>query len=187
MACYIAIVKRTFKRLETKNSSVSGKPLNIVSFFKFCYTRGVMVDQRFSVSVHIMTAVAFHKLEACTSAPALVTSDYLASSIRTNPTVVRRLVAKLTQAGLLKSYKGKSGGVELAKPAQSISLKDIYVACSGKKLINASEKAPKKQCKVSCSMGMLMGDVIEGFENNSMKYLSGIVLADLLTKIGPEK
>jgi DNA-binding IscR family transcriptional regulator len=148
-----------------------------------------MVDQRFSVSVHIMTAVAFHQLEACSSAPALVTSEYLASSIRTNPTVVRRLVASLTKAGLLKSYKGKSGGVELAKSAQNISLKDIYMACSGseKKLLNASEKAPKKQCKVSCSMGMLMGEVIEGFEKNSMKYLSGIVLADLLTKIGPEK
>ncbi len=112
-----------------------------------------------------------------------MTSEVLASSVRTNPTVVRRLVAKLVDAGLLKAYKGKSGGVELARKAQEISLKDIYVASSGKKLINAPDKSPNKKCTVSCSMGKLMGDVIEGLEENSMSYLADIRLSDLASKV----
>ena len=138
-----------------------------------------MVDQRFSVSVHIMTALAFHQGQD----PELMTSETLASSVRTNPTVVRRLIAKLVEAGLLKAYKGKSGGVKLAKEAQEISLKDIYVACSDKRLLSSPNKSPQKKCPVSCSMGKLMNELIDGFEENSMSYLAKIRLADLTHKI----
>lgn len=136
-----------------------------------------MLDQRFSTSVHIMTALAFHKEEP------LMTSEMLASSIRTNPTVVRRLVAKLVEAGLLLSYKGKSGGVKLAKDASAISLKEIYLASADKKLIYNPEKIPKKQCAVSCSMKKLMSEVVDGVEENSMKYLSSIKLSELTSKV----
>ncbi len=149
-----------------------------------------MVDQRFSVSVHIMTSIAFHQTEKPEDSPDdhphLVTSEYLASSIRTNPTVVRRLVSRLASAGLVKSYKGKAGGVKLARPAQEITLKDIYLACSDKKLLSASEKAPKKHCPVSCSMKKLMNEVIDGVESNSVQYLASIPLSSLLKKITQE-
>ncbi|HMO51877.1 MAG TPA: Rrf2 family transcriptional regulator [Kiritimatiellia bacterium] len=39
-----------------------------------------------------------------------------------------KLLQKLTEHGLLKSYRGPSGGVTLAKPAKKISLYDIIVA-----------------------------------------------------------
>jgi Rrf2 family protein len=139
-----------------------------------------MVDQRFSTSVHIMTALAFGKCEDGN----LMTSEQLAESVRTNPTVVRRLVAKLVDAKLLKAYKGKSGGVELARCPDQITLKDIYVAASGKALIQSRKNAPKKMCPVSCAMGNLMSDVIDGVEKNSMKYLASISLASLTSKVG---
>lgn len=138
-----------------------------------------MVDQRFSTSVHIMTALAFGKCEH----GKLMTSEELAQSVRTNPTVVRRLVAKLVEAKLLKAYKGKAGGIELARCPDEITLKDIYIASSGKALIQTRTKAPKKHCPVSCSMGALMSAVIEGVERNSMKYLASISLASLTSKV----
>ncbi|WP_415062893.1 RrF2 family transcriptional regulator [Bdellovibrio sp.] len=135
-----------------------------------------MVDQRFSVSVHVMTALAFHKGE-------LMTSEQLAASIRTNPTVIRRLLSKLVDAGLLESFKGKAGGVRLAKSAKEISLRDIYLAVCDKKLIATPCKEPVKQCVVSCNMGKLLDEVVEGIEANSMDYLAGIRLSDLTSKI----
>ncbi|MNK11971.1 putative HTH-type transcriptional regulator YwnA [compost metagenome] len=123
-----------------------------------------------------MTILAYHKGE-------LMTSDELASSVRTNPTVVRRLVSKLVEAGMLDSFKGKSGGVKFTKAAKEISLKDIYMVVSGKPLINTSEKEPYKACAVSCSMGKLMDDVAKGLECQSMKYLSSISLSDLASKV----
>lgn len=135
-----------------------------------------MVDQRFSVSIHIMTALAFHKGE-------LMTSEQLASSIRTNPTVVRRLLAKLVDAGLIESYKGKSGGVKLTKSPKEISLKDIYGAVCDKKLIATPDKEPMKQCPVSCNMGKLLDEVVNGIEANSLNYMSNICLSELTAKI----
>ena len=39
-----------------------------------------------------------------------------------------KLLQKLTEHGLLKSYRGPSGGVALAKPAKQITFYDIMVA-----------------------------------------------------------
>lgn len=142
-----------------------------------------MVDQRFSTSVHIMASLAFHRCQE----GRLMTSDELAQGIRTNATVVRRLIARLTSAHLLKSYKGKTGGVELAREPKDISLKDIYLAAHDKTLLNAPEKSPKKNCPVSCSMGKLMKTVVDGVENNSLDYLAGIALSDLVCQIANEK
>lgn len=138
-----------------------------------------MVDQKFPTSVHIMTALAFGDCRG----GKLMTSDELADSIRTNPTVVRRLVARLVEAKLLKAYKGKSGGIELARCPAEISLADIYDAASDKTLLSTPKKSPKKHCPVSCSMGQLLESVVEGVEAQSRKYLSGITLAEIAAKI----
>ena len=135
-----------------------------------------MVDQRFSVSVHLMTVLAYHKSE-------LMTSEELASSIRTNPTVIRRLVSKLVDAGLLETFKGKSGGIRIAKMPKEITLKEIYEAVLDKKLMATPCKEPFKQCAVSCSMGDLLSDVADGIERNSMAYLSGIKLSELVSRV----
>lgn len=124
-----------------------------------------------------MTSLAFHKGEK-------MTSDQLASSIRTNPTVVRRLLAKLAEAGLLDSFKGKAGGVVLSKSPKEITLKDIYMATTDKKfLCQPSDKEPSKNCVVSCSMKKILNDVVDGFEEHSLGYLSKIRLSDLTSKI----
>ena len=136
-----------------------------------------MVDQRFSVSIHIMTVLAYHHDE-------LLTSEQLATSIRTNAVVVRRLIAKLVEAGLVKSFKGKSGGVSLAKPAQQITLEDIYAAVfSDKALIANPPREPHKACAVSCSMGKVLEGVIDGLQAQTVKYMSGIKLSDLTSQI----
>lgn len=138
-----------------------------------------MLDQRFYMSVHLMTALAF---EGCRGGK-LSTSEQLARGLRTNPTVVRRLVARLVEAGLLKAYKGKRGGVELARCPDEITLEDIYLGSSGEPLLRAPKKNPRKQCPVSCAIGPLIGEVFEGVERNSRSYLRGLTLAQLCARI----
>lgn len=139
-----------------------------------------MINQRFAVSVHIMMAVAYLERNG---SEGRVNSEELASSVKTNAAVVRRLVARLAEAGLLNSYKGKSGGVELARPARSISLKDIFQADPTNRLLKTVDKTPKKQCQVSCSMNHIMATISEGIETSCLSYLEKIKLTDLMDKI----
>jgi len=137
-----------------------------------------MLDQRFAASVHIMTLLAAHSQDE------LQTSDVLAGYIRTNPTVVRRLLAKMVEAKLIDSFKGKSGGVRLAKTPNQITLKDIYKAVSDdKNLLNCRDVEAPKACKVSCSMKEIFEGVAAGLEANSMAYLAKIKLSDILAKV----
>lgn len=138
-----------------------------------------MVDQRFSAAVHIMTVLAFEKCEN----GRLFTSEQIAKSIRTNSTVVRRLLAKLGEAGLVKSQKGKSGGVQLGLCPGEISLRHIYEAISEKNLLHSPKRKAHKACAVSCSMGRLMTEVTEGVEDQSKKYLASISLKDLASRV----
>ncbi len=137
-----------------------------------------MLNQKFSVSVHIMSALAIHKDES-----KLLNSDILAQSIQTNPAVVRRIVAKLVEAGLVESYKGKSGGIKIAKDAEDITLQHIYLAVEEKPLIHSHSPSPKKQCKVSCCIHEIMNKVIDGFEKNSLDYLHKIKLSKIIHQV----
>src|SRR5262245_35307873 len=129
-----------------------------------------MVDTRFAVSVHIMTALA------C-SRDKLVTSPTIAKSVRTSPIVVRRLVSKLVERGLVHSFRGKTGGLELARKPETISLRDIYEAAVERPFLNVSDKPAQKSCAVSCAMGKILEEVVHGLEASSLDYLSKITLS----------
>src|SRR5690349_523482 len=99
------------------------KFLTICISIRYCY--GVMAaNLRFPVAVHIITALAYRDGESATS-------QQLAKSICTNPVVVRRLLSKLHQAGLIHCYPGKTGGCRLARSAEKITLFDVYTAVEG--------------------------------------------------------
>lgn len=135
-----------------------------------------MLDTRFSVSIHILTALAFNR-------GSQMNSEQLAQSIRTNPTFVRRLMARLTQAGLVESKRGKSGGVQLSRCPDQITLKEIYEAAQDRPLLDRVEKSPEQSCPISCSMGKIIDEVFEGVEENVVQHLGKIKLSQLVSKI----
>ena len=57
------------------------------------------VSTRFSDSIHLLAFIEIY-------ADAKLTSDLIASSIETSPVVVRRLMGKLRQAGLIATTPG---------------------------------------------------------------------------------
>lgn len=136
-----------------------------------------MIDTRFSISIQIMMTIAHHKHE-------LVTSELLANAMDTNPTFIRKMVARLVDAELLNSYRGKGGGIELAKRPADISLNDIYIASTcEKKLINVHDKPVKRSCDVSCCIKSVLGDLVDGIEYSTQNYLSKKTLHDLMKKV----
>ena len=136
-----------------------------------------MVDTRFSVSVQIMMSLALHKDE-------LLNSETLASVLQTNATFVRKLVANLVDAKLVASFRGKGGGIRLAKNPDKISLKDIYLASTqDKPLVHVHKKPVIKACSVSCCIEDVLGDIVQGVEETTQKYLSNKYLSDLMKAV----
>lgn len=138
-----------------------------------------MVDQRFTSSIYILTALAFQEKDSTE----LMTSELLAQGSNSNPASVRRLVAKLVEGELIEAFKGKNGGVRLARRPRDITLYDIYTISCGKPLIGTADKSPVKHCPVSCSMKKLMEEVIDGVEEATAHYLAKIRLSDLVSKV----
>jgi len=136
-----------------------------------------MVDTRFPVSVHIMISLAYHQDE-------LMNSESLAKNLKTNATFIRKLVARLVEAKLIVSYRGKGGGIKIARSPSQITLRDIYVAASEEKtLVSAPTKPVTKACPVSCSMNTILCEIVSGIETSTKNYLSQKYLSDLLKDV----
>ncbi|MGZ3691350.1 MAG: RrF2 family transcriptional regulator [Pseudobdellovibrio sp.] len=134
-----------------------------------------MVNQQFATAVHILTALACNK--------ELMSSDVLATSVNTNPVVIRRLLSMLTKNKLVVTTRGKSGGVKLAKEPSQINLKDVYLAVSPSESIAPRNKSPHKECAVSCAMFSIMTGIADGANKATLKYLESHKLSDLSKKI----
>ena len=78
------------------------------------------ISSRFTVAVHILSLVAIERNELCTS-------EWIAESVNTNPVVIRRVIGKLRNAGLIQVRRGL-GGATLEKPLHLITLLDVYRA-----------------------------------------------------------
>lgn len=148
-----------------------------------------MVNQQFATSVHIMISLGYLSQQKAikTADCKLANSDMLAESIRTNPVVVRRLLSQLNKAGLIKTARGKKGGVQLNKPATEIDLSDIYKAIELDAPVKPHNKPATKDCPVSCTMHEIMCSVADGYTKASLKYLETIKLSDLIKKIKTNK
>ncbi|MCC6532619.1 MAG: Rrf2 family transcriptional regulator [Burkholderiales bacterium] len=59
---------------------------------------------------------------------AIVPTDEIAAVTGDHPSRVRQFVAALVKARLLVSYRGVGGGVQLARPAETITLRHVHEA-----------------------------------------------------------
>lgn len=99
-------------------------------------------NTRFPVAIHILVFVAVRGSG--------VTSDSIAESVNTNPVVVRKLNARLKKAGLLTICNGPSGGAELGRPPEQITLLDVFQAVRSEEdvLIFDTPQHPNQDCPI---------------------------------------
>lgn len=81
-------------------------------------------NSQFAIAVHILTVLAKAGEDKN------VKSDYIAESVKTNPVVIRRLLADLNRAKLVVSQTGANGGTRLAKCPHQLNLADVHRAVS---------------------------------------------------------
>ncbi len=133
-------------------------------------------DRTLSTAIHILCILGVLRDE-------LVSSTHIAKSLQTNPGLVRRMLLKLSESGLIESTKGKGGGSKLAKSADKITLDEIYKAVSYGPIFGSFEKEPYQPCNISCSMGGILKDVYDNLEYDLQKSMKKIKLSEIISRI----
>ena len=92
-------------------------------------------------------------------------STFIAGSVNTNPTVVRRLVRRLAKAGLVSTHDGARGGTTLARPAARITLAKVYHAVGGEVPLFGTPRAkPDARCRVGSRIRSVLRRCLDRFE-----------------------
>ena len=81
----------------------------------------MQISSRFTIAVHILVAIDYFKdMDR-------VNSEFLAGSTGVNPVIVRTVISRLREAGILNTQRGSSGA-NLTRPLSEITFYDIYKA-----------------------------------------------------------
>ena len=143
-----------------------------------------MNNTRFVVSTHIMAALAGKTLmygHYGKTDP--VRSEDLAHSVNTNPVVVRRILAMLQKKGLVISKPGRYGGTSLGRPADTITLRDVYEAVEDETLFHGHYQGPNPNCTIgSCINDVLVAPLSEA-EAAMKDSLAKCTILDLVQDI----
>jgi DNA-binding IscR family transcriptional regulator len=91
-------------------------------------------------------------------------SELLAKSLNTNPVVVRRILKALEQRGLVAMKPGRHGGVELARPAEDITLEDVYRAVEPEASLFVLRERVNPRCPVNNAMARVLPPLFEAAE-----------------------
>ncbi len=93
--------------------------------------------------------------------------------------ILGRIVAQLAAAGLVKTYPGREGGLELPQPAGAITLKDVVEAFEGPLLLSecleshAEDDCPfRGECPVSSKWGRVQAAMLKEMASINFKSLA---------------
>lgn len=82
-----------------------------------------MLDYRFPTALQMVLSVAMAEQMGERS-----TSAILAYGLEANPSFIRKLMVPLTRDGIIVSTLGRNGSIHLGRPADKITLRDIYLS-----------------------------------------------------------
>jgi Rrf2 family protein len=130
------------------------------------------MNTRFAVAVHVLTLLEQNRGEP-------VTSEYLAGSVNTNASLIRRLLSQLARAGLTTSQLGTGGGALLARPAAEITLLTVYRAVDEQADVIPMHPAPNPSCVVGRNIQAVLERRIDAAERALEESLARTTIADL--------
>jgi DNA-binding IscR family transcriptional regulator len=128
-------------------------------------------DSRLSAILHTVLHMA--------DAGRPMTSTDLAGHMSTNPVVVRRAMAGLRRAGIVRSEKGRGGGWEIACDLSTVSLRQVYDAIGAPPLLSAGIRLEHPACLVEQAVNRALQPAFAEAEALLVERLSAVTLAEL--------
>lgn len=125
-----------------------------------------MLDYRFPTALQMVLSVAMAEQlgERSTSDPRL--------RPEANPSFIRKLMVPLTRDGIIVSTLGRNGSIHLGRPADQITLRDIYLSVIEDKKLWASRPDVPARCVVSANACWYFKSVADEAEQASLAVLA---------------
>ncbi|MBV9787194.1 MAG: Rrf2 family transcriptional regulator [Chloroflexi bacterium] len=120
-----------------------------------------------------------HVLMHLSAASKPLTSEELAKAMHTNPVVVRRTMAGLREAGLVRSEKGHGGGWSVARDLEAMTLYDVYAAIGAPTPFALGNRTESPGCLVEQVVNESLDDAFKEAETILMARLRTVSLAAL--------
>ena len=133
----------------------------------------MQISSRFTIATHMLIIIALRGKES------KVTSDFLAASVGINPVIIRKTLSQLKKAELISVARG-TGGAEIIKDLEDISLLDVYqaVECLGKKgQLFSFHDNPNPDCPVGANIHRVLDEKLDKIQEAMEEELSQTSLA----------
>ena len=133
----------------------------------------MQISSRFTIATHMLIIIALRGKES------KVTSDFLAASVGVNPVIIRKTLSQLKKAELISVTRG-TGGAEIIKDLEDISLLDVYqaVECLGKKgQLFSFHDNPNPDCPVGANIHRVLDEKLDKIQEAMEEELSQTSLA----------
>ena len=130
------------------------------------------ISEAASLAMHGMAFLASNSDRA-------VSTREIASRFHASEAHLSKVLQRLTRAGLVKSIRGPKGGFMAGKPADEITLLDVYESIEG----------PLVPCECLFSIpvcgdnGCILGGILVTVDRQIREYLAGTKLSDLANHI----
>lgn len=135
------------------------------------------VNSNFSIAVHILLCIS--RL----SGEYKLTSEFIAGSVNTNPVIIRKVLGYLKKAGIVTVVAG-TGGAYLARPAEKITLLDIFKAVNtGYDSIFSFHENPNPKCPVGKNIHAVLDVCMDNAQKAMENSLLSVNLKTLSVKI----
>jgi len=128
----------------------------------------MQISSRFTIATHMLIIIALRGKES------KVTSDFLAASVGVNPVIIRKTLSQLKKAELISVARG-TGGAEIIKDLEDISLLDVYqaVECLGKKgQLFSFHDNPNPDCPVGANIHRVLDEKLDKIQEAMEEELS---------------
>lgn len=135
------------------------------------------LSSRFAVGIHILSLLEINKNE-------VNSSEFIASSVNTNPAVIRKIMGMLKKAGLVNVRPGIAGA-ELNKALSDITLLDVYKAVNvvQEKELFGMHEDPNPNCPVGRNIQETVGTLFSTAQLALEKALSNVTIEDVVKDI----